>query len=112
MSDPRPSQRVEIVIPVSTMFVVLAFAAVVALAVLSLGTLLSILVAAVLALGLDPIVGALVRRGWKRGRASLFVFAAVFAGVFALVLVTAGPVWNEIVDFVNALPAYWEELQQ
>jgi predicted PurR-regulated permease PerM len=26
------------------------------------------------------------------------------------VLVTAGPVWREIVDFIHALPAYWDEL--
>ena len=60
----RPSQRVEIVISARTMLVVLAFGAAVVLAVLSLGTLLSIFVAGVLALGLDPVVGALVRRGW------------------------------------------------
>ena len=40
----------------------------VALAMLSLGTLISIFLAAVLALGLDPPVSALVRRGWGRGR--------------------------------------------
>ena len=77
--DPSP-QRVEIVIPVRTMVVVLAFALLVALAVLSIGTLLSIFVAAVLALGLDPIVGRdWSARGWKRGRAALVVFAALFA---------------------------------
>ena len=27
-----------------------------------------------------------------------------------LVVVTAGPVWEEIVEFVNALPAMWDEL--
>jgi predicted PurR-regulated permease PerM len=112
MSGPRPSQRVEIVVSVKTMLVVLAFAALVALAILSLGTLLSIFVAAVLALGLDPIVGALVRRGWKRGRASLFVFAALFVGVFVIVLVTAGPLWDQIVEFINALPTYWDQLTQ
>jgi predicted PurR-regulated permease PerM len=112
MSEPRPSQRVEVVVSVKTILVLLAFAALVALAVLSLGTLLSIFVAAVLALGLDPIVGALVRRGWKRGRASLFVFAALFAGVFVIVLVTAGPLWDQIVEFVNALPTYWDQLTQ
>src|ERR1044071_352223 len=111
MDDPRPSQRVEIVVPASTMLVVLAFAAVVALAVLSLGTLLSIFLAAVLALGLDPIVASLVKRGWKRGRAALVVFAGLFASVFALVLVTAGPVWDQIVEFIESLPAMWEELQ-
>jgi predicted PurR-regulated permease PerM len=30
--------------------------------------------------------------------------------VFVLVLVSAGPVWEEIVEFVQQLPAYWEEL--
>jgi predicted PurR-regulated permease PerM len=109
--DPSP-QRVEIVIPVRTMVVVLAFVLLVALAVLSLGTLLSIFVAAVLALGLDPIVGALVRKGWKRGRASLVVFAALFASVVTLVLVTAGPLWDQIKEFLESLPAFWDELQQ
>ena len=32
--------------------------------------------------------------------------------MFALVLVTAGPVWDQIKEFVQALPAYWDELQQ
>ena len=40
----------------------------VVLAILSLGTLISIFLAAVLAFGLDPIVASLVKRGWKRGR--------------------------------------------
>jgi len=109
--DPSP-QRVEIVIPVRTMIMVLAFALLVALAVLSIGTLLSIFVAAVLALGLDPIVAGLVRRGWKRGRAALVVFAALFASVFVLVLVTAGPLWDQIKEFIQSLPAFWDELQQ
>jgi predicted PurR-regulated permease PerM len=66
----------------------------------------------VIALGLDPVVAALVRRGWKRGIASLVVFFSLFVGVFVLVLVTAGPVWNEIVEFVHSLPALWDEMQQ
>ena len=94
------------------MLMVLGVALLVALAVLSLGTLLSIFLAAVLALGLDPIVGALVRRGWKRGIASLVVFAALFASVFVLVLVTAGPLWDQIKEFLRSLPAFWDELQQ
>ena len=102
----RP-QRVEIVIGWRTLGTLFAFGVLVALAILSLGTLLSIFLAAVLALGLDPIVGALVGRGWERGRAALVVFAALFAAVFVLVLVTAGPVWDQIVEFVNELPAYW-----
>jgi predicted PurR-regulated permease PerM len=106
----RPPQRVEVVVPVRTLLVLLVFGALVALTVLSLGTLLSIFLATVLALGLDPLVTALVRRGWGRGRAALAVFAALFASVFVLVLVTAGPVWDQIVEFVHALPGYWDTL--
>jgi predicted PurR-regulated permease PerM len=106
---PRP-QRVEVVIPVRTLLVLLLFGLLVVLAIVSLGTLLSILLAAVLALGLDPPVAALVRRGWGRGRAALVLFAALFVSVFALVILSAGPVWDEIVEFFNALPAMWEEL--
>jgi predicted PurR-regulated permease PerM len=106
---PRP-QGVEIFIPVRTLLQLLMFAALVALALLSLGTLISILLAAVLAFGLDPPVSALVRRGWGRGKASLVLFAALFAGVFVLVLVSAGPVWDQIVDFIHQLPTYWDKL--
>ena len=107
----RP-QRVEIVVTARTLLVLLAFGVLVVLAVVSLGTLLSVFVAAVVALGLDPPVGALVRRGWGRGRAALAVFAALFAAVFTLVLVTAGPLWDQIVEFINELPAFWDELTQ
>jgi predicted PurR-regulated permease PerM len=109
-TDPSPPQRVEVVVPFRTMLTIFAFAALVAVALLSLGTLISILLATVLALGLDPVVGALVKRGWGRGRAALAVFAALFASVFVLVILTAGPVWDQIVEFVNALPGYWDEL--
>ena len=105
-------QRVEIVIGIRALLTLFVFGLLVALAILSLGTLLSIFLAAVLALGLDPVVASLVKRGWKRGRAALVVFAGLFVSVTALVLVTAGPVWDQIVEFVHSLPAYWEELQQ
>jgi predicted PurR-regulated permease PerM len=107
-----PPQRVEIVVGARTLLTLLAFGALIALVLLSLGTLISIFLAAVIALGLDPVVGALVRRGWKRGIASLVVFFSLFVGVFVLVLVTAGPVWNEIQDFVHSLPALFDEMQQ
>jgi predicted PurR-regulated permease PerM len=109
--DPPP-QRVEVIFPVRTLLVLLAFGSLVVLAVFSLGTLLSIFVAAVLALGLDPVVAALERRGWGRGRASLAVFAALFVAAAAIVGFTAAPLWEEIVDFVNALPGYWDDLTQ
>jgi predicted PurR-regulated permease PerM len=105
-----PPQRVAIVLPARTLLTLFVFGALVLLTVLSLGTLLSIFLATVIALGIDPLVTALERRGWKRGVAALAVFAALFAAVFVIVLVTAGPVWDEIVEFVNALPEMWEEL--
>jgi predicted PurR-regulated permease PerM len=107
--DPPP-QRVEIVVPVRTLLVLLAFAALVVLAVVSLGTLLSIFLAAVVALGLDPVVSGLFRRGWGRGRAALAVFAALLVAVVVLVLLAVGPVWDQVVEFVNNLPEYWEEI--
>jgi predicted PurR-regulated permease PerM len=109
--EPRP-QRVAIVLPLRTLVTVVAFAAVVLLVVLSAGTLLSIFVAAVLALGLDPPVAALVARGWPRARAALATFAALFAAVVAIGLLTAGPLWDQITDFVDQLPAYWDQLTQ
>ena len=111
MVDPPP-QRVEVIFPVRTLLVLLAFGSLVVLAVFSLGTLLSIFVAAVLALGLDPVVAALERRGWGRGRASLAVFAGLFAGATAIVVFTAAPLWEEILEFANALPGYWDDLTQ
>ncbi len=105
-----PAQRVEVFVSGRTVLMLLGVGALVALAILSLGTLLSIFLAAVLALGLDPIVGALVRRGWKRGRAALVVFALLFVSVFALVVLAAGPVWDQIVEFVQHLPEYWDQL--
>jgi predicted PurR-regulated permease PerM len=110
--DRGPAQRVEVIVPVRTLLVLLAFGALVALAILSIGTLLSIFLATVLALGLDPLVTGLVHRGWGRGRASLAVFAALFLSVFVLAIVTAGPVWDQIVEFVNALPELWNQLTQ
>jgi predicted PurR-regulated permease PerM len=110
--DRPPAPRVEIIVPVRTLLMLLAFGALVALAILSIGTLLSIFVATVLALGLDPVVSNLVQRGWKRGLASVAVFAALFAAVFVLAIVTAGPVWDQIVEFVNELPDLWNQLTQ
>ena len=63
-----------------------------------------------LAVGLDPVVGALVRRGWARGRAAVAVFAGLFVSVALIVLVTVGPLWDQVKEFVNEIPEYWEEI--
>jgi hypothetical protein len=50
VTDPSPPQRVEIVVTVRTLLLFLTFGLLVVLAILSLGTLLSIFLAAVIAL--------------------------------------------------------------
>jgi predicted PurR-regulated permease PerM len=111
--DRPPAQRVEVIVPLRTLMMVAAFGLLVVLAVVSLGTLLSIFIAAILALGIDPVVTALTtRRGWKRGPAALAVFAALFVAVFILALLVLGPVWDQIVQFVHELPDLWNQLTQ
>jgi predicted PurR-regulated permease PerM len=110
MEDRRTSRQVEVLVPARTLFRLAVFGAVVALAIVALDVLLSIFVAGVLALGLDPVVGALVRRGWKRGVSALVVFAALFVAVALIVLITVGPLWDQVKEFVNEIPTYWEEL--
>ena len=112
MTSSPPPQRVEVIVTWRTLSVILAFGFLVFLAIVSLGTLLSILIATVLALGIDPIVTALVKRGWGRGKAAVAVFAALFVAVFVLFLLVLGPVWDQIVDFVHQLPALWDQVQQ
>src|SRR5215218_7341657 len=88
--DDRPTpQQVELLVPVRTLLRLGLFGAFVVLVIVALDVLLSIFVAVVVAIGLDPVVGALVRRGWGRGRAAL----AVFAGLF-----------------VAEIPEYWQEI--
>ncbi|MDW5597243.1 AI-2E family transporter [Conexibacter stalactiti] len=105
-----PRQQVELIVPLRTLLLVAAFLAVIGLALISLGSLLSIFVAGILALGLDPVVGALVRRGWKRGPAAVAVLAGLFVVVFLIVVITVGPLWDEVHDFLQEVPQYWEEL--
>src|SRR3712207_9595385 len=66
-----PPQRVEIMIGVRTLLTLLAFGLLVVLAILSLDALLSIFLAAVIALGLDPVVAALIRRGRAEAASTL-----------------------------------------
>lgn len=110
MDKPPPLGRVELIIPWRTLFTLLLFGLLVGLGIASLGSLLSIFVAGVLALGLDPVVSGLVRKGWKRGPASCFVLAMLFVVAFLIVVITVGPLWNQVVDFVHQIPQYWEDI--
>ncbi len=110
MPDPRSPRPVQLLVPWRTLVQIAAFAGVVALALLSLGSLLSIFVAAVIALGLDPVVGWLVRHGIKRGPAALIVIAGLFVAAFLIVVITVGPLWDEVHAFLDHVPEYWEDL--
>jgi predicted PurR-regulated permease PerM len=102
--------RLEIVIQIRTLFVIAGFAALAALVISARGLLPSILVATVLSLGLDPLVGALVARGWPRGPAAVCVFTALLAAVALIVIATINPLWSEVHEFADHLPGYWNQL--
>jgi predicted PurR-regulated permease PerM len=102
--------RVEIVVPVRTLIVIAGFVALAAVTIAAQGVLLSIVVAAVLSLGLDPLVGALVARGWPRGRAAVCVFTSLLVAIALIVTLTVNPLWNEIRAFAGHLPGYWNQL--
>lgn len=111
MVEPPPKPpKVEIVLAWRTLVQILVFGALVFLAIVSLGSLLSIFVAAVLAMGLDPVVGWLVGKGWKRGPAALAVIAGLFVAVFLIIVITVGPLWSEVHDFIDMVPQYWTDL--
>jgi predicted PurR-regulated permease PerM len=103
--------RVEIVFSARTVVIALAVLVGVVLVTVVQETLLSIALALVLVLGLDPPVTALERRGWGRGKAALFIFAVILLVLFVIVVWAAKPVWNEVREFVQKLPAYVDEAQ-
>ena len=109
-TEPSRAPRVEIVVPIRTLIVIAGFAALAALTIAVREVLLSIVVAAVLSLGLDPLVGALVTRGWRRGRAAVCVFMSLLVAIALIVTVTINPLWSEIRAFADHLPGYWNQL--
>jgi predicted PurR-regulated permease PerM len=102
--------RVEILIPVRTLILIAGFVALAALMMAVRGVLVSIVVAVVLSLGLDPLVRALVARGWPRGRAAVCVFISTAVVIALVVVVTINPLWNEVRAFASHLPGYWNQL--
>ena len=103
--------RVEIVFSARTVVIALGLLLGVVLVVVVQEALLSIALALVFVLGLDPPVTALERRGWGRGKAALFVFAVIGLVLFVIVVWAAKPVWDEVREFVQQLPSYVDEAQ-
>ena len=81
------------------------------LAIVASEVLLTIGLAVVFALGLDPLVTKLTARGWGRGKSALLVFAALFAVGSVLVIWVATPIWNEVQGLAANLPEYVQDLQ-
>jgi predicted PurR-regulated permease PerM len=107
-----PARKVEIVVSVPTVVKALAIFFGILLAYLMREALLSIALALVFVLGLDPPVSALERRGWGRGKAALAVLGGIVLAVFVIVIWAVQPVWDAIHGFVSDLPQYVDEVQQ
>jgi predicted PurR-regulated permease PerM len=104
-----PAQKVEVVVSTPTVIKALAIFFGVILVFIARDALLSIVLSAVIVLGLDPPVAALERRGWGRGKAGLLLFALIGLAVFVIVVWAATPVWQSIEKFLDQLPAYVNE---
>src|ERR1700712_3121092 len=70
----RVDQTIAVVFPARTLLMVIVVTLLTAIAVINAGRLLAIFAGVVPALGLAPPVSWMVRRGWKRGAASLAAF--------------------------------------
>jgi len=77
---------------------------------LALDAITWVLVAAFLAMALNPAVGALERRGVGRGRAAAVVFVVAFAALGLLGFLVIPPLVTATTDFIEALPDYLRDL--
>ncbi|MED7926934.1 AI-2E family transporter [Nonomuraea sp. LP-02] len=76
----------------------------------SLSTIILVVVAMFLAVGLNPAVEALQRRGLARRAAISIVFIGVIVAFVLFGLAIVPPVGRELADFVAAVPGYVNEL--
>jgi predicted PurR-regulated permease PerM len=110
-ADYPEARRVEIVFSAQTVVKALLLAVFVFLCVVAVDTLLAILLALVVALGLDPPVSALARRGLSRGTSALLVLSGLFVALAGIVIWAVSPVWEEIRKLVGDLPSYIQDLE-
>jgi len=75
------------------------------------GVLVLLLVAAFLAIGLDPAVQFLDRRGLPRGRAVGVVLLGVLLFFFGFGMAVVPPIIEQGTEFVQAVPGYLADLQ-
>jgi predicted PurR-regulated permease PerM len=104
-------KRTEIVVSGVTVFKAAVIALTVYLAIIANEVLLTIGLAFVFALGLDPLVGWFTRRGMGRAKAALIVFGLLFLIGSLLVIWAAVPLWNEVRHLADDLPSYVDDLE-
>jgi predicted PurR-regulated permease PerM len=109
-AESRP-KRTEIVVSGVTVLKAAVIALSVYLAIVASEVLLTIGLAFVFALGLDPLVGWFTRRGVGRGKASLLVFGLLFLIGALIVIWAAVPLWNEVRHLADDLPSYIDDLK-
>jgi predicted PurR-regulated permease PerM len=73
--------------------------------------LLLLLLAAFLAIGLEPVVDWLVRKGLRRGVAVALILTAAFGSVAAFGAVAIPPITQEANLLIEQAPGYFQELQ-
>ncbi len=76
------------------------------------GTLVVIAVAALLAIGLDPAVGFLIKRGLRRGLSVLIVMLCLLAFIGGAFYAVIPPIINEVAGFMSSIPNLLNDLQQ
>ncbi|WP_420122637.1 AI-2E family transporter [Nakamurella sp.] len=74
-------------------------------------TLLLIAIATLLAIGLDPLVSMMTRRGLRRGAGVAVVFLGLLAVIAAAVYAIIPPIVNEVGSFINSVPVLITNLQ-
>jgi predicted PurR-regulated permease PerM len=105
------TRRVEIVVSGATVLKAALVALGVFVLIVANQVILTIGLALVFALGLDPVVGWFTGRGMGRGKAALLVFFLLSLAVFTIVVWAAVPVWDEIRGLAKAIPGYIEDLK-
>ncbi|WP_164479065.1 AI-2E family transporter [Nakamurella antarctica] len=75
-------------------------------------TLIVIAIASLLAIGLDPAVSFLARRGLRRGVCVAIVMLSLLAALAGAVFAIIPPIVNEVSTFVVSIPTLLEDLQQ
>ncbi len=76
------------------------------------GTLIVLAIAALLAIGLDPLVTLLIKRGIRRGFAVLLVMLLLFAFLAAVIYAVLPPIISQVAALITDLPSRLTSLLQ